>query len=47
MKRLLSWRSAAAAALAATALANSLPIVTQDDDFDVLAELGLLEVIKV
>lgn len=33
--------------LAATALANDLPIVTQDDDFDILAELGLLDVIKV
>ena len=33
--------------LAATALANDLPVVTQDDDFDALAELGLLEVIKV
>lgn len=33
--------------LAATALANDLPVVTQDDDFDVLSSLGLLEVIKV
>ena len=33
--------------LAATALANDLPVVTQDDDFDVLSGLGLLEVIKV
>lgn len=33
--------------LAATALANSLPLVTQDDDFDTLAELGFLDVIKV
>lgn len=33
--------------LAATALANGVPVVTQDDDFDVLADLGLLEVIKV
>ena len=33
--------------IAATALANGLPLVTQDDDFDVLAELGLLDVVKV
>lgn len=33
--------------LAATALANRLPIVTQDADFDILAELGLIEVIGV
>lgn len=33
--------------IAAVALANQLPVVTQDDDFDVLAELGLLDVIRV
>lgn len=33
--------------IAATAVANSLPVVTQDGDFDVLAELGLVEVIRV
>lgn len=33
--------------IASIALANSMPIVTQDDDFDVLAELGLADVIKV
>lgn len=33
--------------IASVALANGLPVVTQDDDFAVLAELGLLEVIKV
>lgn len=33
--------------IAAVAIANSLPVVTQDDDFDVLAELGLLTLIKV
>jgi predicted nucleic acid-binding protein len=33
--------------IAAVALAHDLPVVTQDDDFDVLAELGLLEVIRV
>jgi predicted nucleic acid-binding protein len=33
--------------IAAVALAHDLPVVTQDDDFDVLAELGLVEVIRV
>lgn len=33
--------------IAAVAIANALPVVTQDDDFDVLAELGLLTLIKV
>jgi predicted nucleic acid-binding protein len=33
--------------IAAVALAHDLPVVSQDDDFDVLAELGLLEVIRV
>lgn len=33
--------------IASVALANRLPIVTQDDDFDVLAALRLAEVIKV
>ncbi len=33
--------------IAAVAVARGLPVVTQDDDFDVLAELGLLEVVKV
>lgn len=33
--------------LAATALANEVPLVTQDDDFDTLADLGLLDVIRV
>ncbi len=33
--------------IAAVACAHGLPVATQDDDFDVLAELGLLEVIKI
>lgn len=33
--------------IAAVALANSLPVCTQDHDFDILAELDLLKVIKV
>jgi predicted nucleic acid-binding protein len=33
--------------IAAVALANNLPVVTQDGDFRVLAELGLLNVIEV
>lgn len=33
--------------IAAVALANDLPVVSQDDDFAVLAELGLLTVIDV
>ncbi len=33
--------------IAAIARANGLPVVTQDDDFDALADLGLLTVIKV
>lgn len=32
--------------IAAVAIANGLPVVTQDDDFAVLAELGLVTVIK-
>ncbi len=33
--------------IAATARANRLPLVTQDDDFDPLADLQLVEVVKV
>ncbi|MBK8447715.1 MAG: PIN domain-containing protein [Micropruina sp.] len=33
--------------IAAIALANGLPVVSQDDDFAVLAQLGLVEVIQV
>lgn len=33
--------------IAAVAVANDLPVVSQDDDFAVLAELGLLTVISV
>ena len=33
--------------IAATAMANQLPIVTQDDDFDALADLGGPVVIRV
>ena len=33
--------------IAATAAAHRLPIVTQDADFDVLAELGGIEIIQV
>jgi predicted nucleic acid-binding protein len=33
--------------IAATAAAHQLPIVTQDADFDVLAEVGGLQVIRV
>ncbi|MHA6526048.1 PIN domain-containing protein [Tessaracoccus sp. G1721] len=33
--------------IAAVALANGLPVVTQDSGFDVLAELGALEVVRV
>lgn len=33
--------------IAAVAIAHDLPVVTQDDDFDILAELGLLEVVRV
>lgn len=33
--------------IASIALANSLPVVTQDDDFDRLADLGGPEIIKV
>lgn len=33
--------------IAAVAIANGLPVVSQDDDFAVLAELGLLTVISV
>jgi len=32
--------------IAAVALANDLPVVSQDDDFTALSELGLLTVIK-
>lgn len=32
--------------IAAVAAANEMPVLTQDDDFDGLAELGLLQVIK-
>lgn len=33
--------------IASVAVSRNLPVVTQDDDFDVLAELGLLEVVRV
>lgn len=33
--------------IASVAVSRSLPVVTQDDDFDALAELGLLEVVRV
>lgn len=33
--------------IASTAASLRVPLVTQDDDFDVLAELGLVEVVKV
>lgn len=33
--------------IAATAASLAVPVVTQDDGFDVLAELGLVEVVKV
>jgi predicted nucleic acid-binding protein len=33
--------------IAAVAVANQLPVVTQDADFDALAELGLLDVVRV
>lgn len=33
--------------IAAVALANDLPVVTQDGDFDVLSEIGALDVIRV
>lgn len=33
--------------IASVAVSRSIPVVTQDDDFDVLAELGLLEVVRV
>ena len=33
--------------IAAIAIANDLPVISQDDDFDTLSELGALEVIKV
>lgn len=32
--------------IAATALVHQLPVLTQDADFDVLAEIGALEVIR-
>lgn len=33
--------------IAAVAIANGLPVVTQDDDFDAVADLGELVVVKV
>lgn len=33
--------------IAAVAAANEMPIVTQDTDFDVLAELGFVDVVRV
>ncbi len=33
--------------ICAIALAHDMPVVTQDDDFDVLADLSLVEVIRV
>lgn len=33
--------------IASVALANRLPVVTQDADFDVLGELGVLQVVRV
>ena len=33
--------------IAAIAIANDLPVVSQDDDFDALSDLGALDVIKV
>jgi predicted nucleic acid-binding protein len=33
--------------IAATALAHDLPVVTQDDDFDAIGEVGGLEVVRV
>ena len=33
--------------IAATALAHDVPVVTQDDDYDVLAEISALRVITV
>lgn len=33
--------------IAAVAASHGLPVVTQDADFDVLAELGLIEVVRV
>lgn len=33
--------------IASVAASRGLPVVTQDDDFDVLAELGLIEVVRV
>jgi predicted nucleic acid-binding protein len=33
--------------IASVAASRHLPVVTQDDDFDVLAELGLLDVVHV
>lgn len=33
--------------IAAVALAHDMPVVSQDPDFDVLAELGLVKVIRV
>jgi predicted nucleic acid-binding protein len=33
--------------IAAVAAANGMAVITQDDDFDVFAELGLVEVVRV
>jgi predicted nucleic acid-binding protein len=33
--------------IASVAASRDLPVVTQDDDFDALAELGLLQVVRV
>ncbi len=33
--------------IAATAAVHGMPVCTQDDDFDVLAELGLVAVLKI
>ena len=33
--------------IAAVAKANGMPVISQDDDFDALADLGLIEVVKV
>lgn len=33
--------------IASVAVSRDLPVVTQDEDFDALAELGLLEVVRV
>lgn len=33
--------------IASVAIANGVPVVTQDDDFDAFDELGALEVVRV